>query len=174
MAKQLNFLKHHCNDNYYNYFYSAKTVLCIVQAIFLAPNTPPLSGRYRYLKLKIIKKLSLSFLSVWPKLTTFRANYHVLGFHLSFQQKVAKSMAFCEKPSKLVDLAKTSNFLCKLPCFWVLVMFSAKSCKKYGILWKTIKTCRFSQTNLNGNLMWRKHYSSGTTNELTLIISQAI
>ena len=40
-----------------------------------------------------------------------------------FQQKVAKSMGFCEKPSKLVDWAKTSNFSCKLPC---LRVFSKK------------------------------------------------
>ena len=36
-----------------------------------------------------------------------------------FQQKVAKGMGFCEKSSKLVDLAKTSNLSCKLPCFRV-------------------------------------------------------
>ena len=29
-------------------------------------------------------------------------------------------MAFCEKPPKRVDLLKTSNFLCKVPCFRVL------------------------------------------------------
>ena len=36
-----------------------------------------------------------------------------------FQQKVAKSMGFCEKSSKLIDLAKTRNFSCKLPCLRV-------------------------------------------------------
>ena len=47
---------------------------------------------------------------------------------------LAKSMGFCEKPLKLVDLAKTSNFSCKLPCFRVLTKFFAKSCKKCGIV----------------------------------------
>ena len=54
-------------------------------------------------------------------------------------------MAFREKPSKLVDLLKTSNFLCKVPCFRVLTKFLAKCCKKYGISWKTIKTCQSPQ-----------------------------
>ena len=84
-------------------------------------------------------------LSIWPQLATFRANYHVLGFSSSFQRKVVKNLGFCEKPSKLMDLAKSSNFSCKLPCFRVLIKFSAKSCKKCWILRKTTKTHGFGQ-----------------------------
>ena len=60
----------------------------------------------------------------------------------NFEQNVAKSMAFGEKPPKLVDLLEISNFLCKVPCTRVLTQFLAKCCKKYGIWWKTTKTCR--------------------------------
>ena len=65
--------------------------------------------------------------SIWPKLATSGANYQVLGFQGSFQQNVPTSLRFCEKPSKLSDLAETSNFSCKLPCFRVLMKFSTKS-----------------------------------------------
>ena len=68
--------------------------------------------------------------SIWPKLTTSRANYHVWAFWWAFQQKVAKSGSFLEKQRKIIHLAKTCNFSRKLPCFGVLVNFSAKSCKK--------------------------------------------
>ena len=60
---------------------------------------------------------------------TFRANYHVLAFRWSFQQKVTKSASFREKARKIVDFAKTRNFSSKLPCFDALVNFSAKSCR---------------------------------------------
>ena len=66
--------------------------------------------------------------SIWPKLATFRANYHVSAFWWTFS---AKSESFREKARKIIDLAKTNNFSNKLPCFGVLVSFSAKSCKKY-------------------------------------------
>ena len=36
-------------------------------------------------------------------------------------------MAFCEKPPKLVDLFKTSNVLCQLPCFSVSDKFLEKT-----------------------------------------------
>ena len=65
--------------------------------------------------------------SIWPKLATFRGNYHVSAFLSTFQQKVAKSGSFCEGARKIIDLAKTSNFSSKLPCFGLLVNFSAKS-----------------------------------------------
>ena len=70
--------------------------------------------------------------SIWPKVATFPANYHVSAFLSTFQQKGGKSGSFREKWRKIIDLlAKTNNFSNKLPCFGVLVSFSAKSCKKY-------------------------------------------
>ena len=42
--------------------------------------------------------------SISPKLATFLCKLQC------FEQKVAKTMAFCKKPPKRVDLAKTSNF----------------------------------------------------------------
>ena len=45
--------------------------------------------------------------SIWPKLATFRTNYHVLAFSWTFQQKVAKSASFGEKAREIIDLAKT-------------------------------------------------------------------
>ena len=65
--------------------------------------------------------------SIWPKLATFQGNYHVSTFLSTFQQKVAKSGSFCEGARKIIDLAKTSNFSSKLPCFGLLVNFWAKS-----------------------------------------------
>ena len=35
--------------------------------------------------------------SIWPKLATFRGDYHVSAFLSNFQQKVAKSGSFREK-----------------------------------------------------------------------------
>ena len=71
--------------------------------------------------------------SIWRKLATFSANYHVSDFWSTFQQKVAYSGSFREKGGKIIDLAKTSNFSIELGCFGVLVNFSAKSCKKWLI-----------------------------------------
>ena len=68
--------------------------------------------------------------SIWPKLSAFRTNYHVLAFSRTFQQKVEKSASFREKTRKIVDLAKTLNFSNNLPHFGVLTNFSAKSCTK--------------------------------------------
>ena len=81
--------------------------------------------------------------SIWPKLTTSRTNYHVSAFWSAFQQKVAKSGSFLEKERKIIDLAKSCNFSSKLPCFCVLVNFSAKRWKKWLISWKVTKNHRF-------------------------------
>ena len=40
-------------------------------------------------------------------------------------------MLFCGKQWKLIDLAKTRNFLHKLACFRVFINFLAKSCRKF-------------------------------------------
>ena len=45
--------------------------------------------------------------SIWPKLATSRANYHVLAFSWTFQKEVAKSASFRKQARKLIDLAKT-------------------------------------------------------------------
>ena len=76
---------------------------------------------------------------------TFRANYHVLAFRWSCQQKVTKSASFREKGRKIVDLAKTRNFSNKLPCFDALVNFSAKSCRKCLVFWENSKNHRLGQ-----------------------------
>ena len=45
--------------------------------------------------------------SIWPKLATFGANYHVLAFSWTFQKEVAKSASFREKEREIIDLANT-------------------------------------------------------------------
>ena len=76
---------------------------------------------------------------------TFRANYNVLAFRWSFQQKVTKSASFREKARKIVDLAKTSNLSNKPRCFDALVNFSAKSCRKCLVFWENFKNHRLGQ-----------------------------
>ena len=76
---------------------------------------------------------------------TFRTNYHVFAFRWTFPEKVAKSASFREKARKVVDLPKTCNCSTKLPCFGVLVNFSAKSCKKWLISSRSTKNHRFAQ-----------------------------
>ena len=83
--------------------------------------------------------------SICPKLATLRWNYHVSAFWSFFQEKVAEKGSFREKARKIIDLAKTCNSSMKLPCFGVLVNFSAKSCKKWLISWKMTKNHRFGQ-----------------------------
>ena len=58
--------------------------------------------------------------TIWPKLATFRANYHVSAFLSTFEQEVAKSGSFGEGARKIIDLAKTSKFSRKVPCFGVV------------------------------------------------------
>ena len=83
--------------------------------------------------------------SIWPKLATFPGNNHVSAFWSTFQQKVAKSSSFRENAGKIIDFAKTCNFSRKLPCFGVLVNFSAKSCKNCLISSRSAKNNRFAQ-----------------------------
>ena len=85
---------------------------------------------------KICKQCLISWKSTrnhrfQQNLQLFRKNYHVFAFRWTFQKKVAEIASFLEKARKIIDLAKTNNFSNKLPCFGVLVSFSAKSCKKY-------------------------------------------
>ena len=85
---------------------------------------------------KICKQCLISWKSTrthrfQQNLQRFRKNYHVFAFRWTFQKKVAEIASFLEKARKIIDLAKTNNFSNKLPCFGVLVSFSAKSCKKY-------------------------------------------
>ena len=81
--------------------------------------------------------------SIWPKLATLRENYHLSAFWSIFQQKVAKSGSFRGKERNIMDLAKSCHFSSKLPCFRVLVNFSAKRWKKWLISWKMTKNHRF-------------------------------
>ena len=83
--------------------------------------------------------------SIWPDLAFFRENYHVSAFLSGFDQKVAKGGSFREKVGKIMDLAKTCNFSRKLPCFGVLVNFSAKSCKKWLLASKSTKNDIYGQ-----------------------------
>ena len=76
---------------------------------------------------------------------TFRTNYHVFAFRWTFQEKVAKSASFREKARKTIDLAKTCIFWSKLPCFGIFMNFSARSCKKCLISWKSTRNHRFGQ-----------------------------
>ena len=76
---------------------------------------------------------------------TFRTNYHVFAFRWTFQEKVAKSASFREKARKTIDLAKTCMFWSKLPCFGIFMNFSARSCKKCLISWKSTRNHRFGQ-----------------------------
>ena len=93
--------------------------------------------------LHFIKKHEKS--SIWPKLKTFRANYHVWPFWSIFRQKVAKSTSFRQKEPKIVDLAKTCNFSRKILRFGVLVNFSNKTSKKFLISPKGTKNRRFGK-----------------------------
>ena len=81
--------------------------------------------------------------SIWPKLATFRGNYHVSAFWWTFQQKVAKSGSFRQKARKIIDLLKAFNFSMKLPCLSVLVNLSAKRWKMWLISWKMTENHRF-------------------------------
>ena len=103
--------------------------------------------------------------SIWPKLCNFyeqttmfwcfdellskrlqfRTNYHVFAFRWTFQEKVAKGASFREKTRKTIDLAKTCNFSSKLPCLGIFMNFSARSCKKLLIPWKSTRNHRFGQ-----------------------------
>ena len=93
---------------------------------------------------RFVKKHKKS--SIWPKLSTFRTNYHVLAFRWTFQEKSAKSGPFREKARKLIDLAKTCNFSKKLPCLCISINFSGKSCKKCLISWNSTKNHWFGQS----------------------------
>ena len=82
---------------------------------------------------------------IWSKLATFRTNCHVSAFRWTFKEKVGKSGSFREKARKLMHFLKTCNFWKKLPRFDVTKNFSAKSCKKCLIWWKSTKNHGFGQ-----------------------------
>ena len=56
--------------------------------------------------------------SIWPKLATFWANYHVLAFSWTFQQENAKSASFREKAREIIDLDKTTQLFEQTFMFW--------------------------------------------------------
>ena len=75
----------------------------------------------------------------------FRTNYHVFAFRWTFKEKVAKSASFRDEARKTIDLAKTFNFSSKLPCLGIFMNFSARTCKKCLIPWKSTRNHRFGQ-----------------------------
>ena len=113
---------------------------CALCKLYFWHGTPPsLSGRYRYLKLKIIKKFSLSFLSVWPKLT-FRANYHVFGFCLSFQQKkLQKVWHFVKNHQNLLIWPKLAISRANYHVFGFCLCFQQKVAKSMAFCEKPLK-----------------------------------
>ena len=96
---------------------------------------------------RFVKKHEKS--SIWPKLATFRTNYHVLAFRWTFQEKNAKSGPFREKARTLMDLSKTCNFSNKLPCFGISMIIAGKSCKKVE------KVAHFVKNDEKSSI-WRK------------------
>ena len=83
--------------------------------------------------------------SIWPNFATFRTNYHVFAFRWTFPEKVAKSASYRVKARKTIDLAKTFNFFSKLPYLGIFMNFSARSCKKCLISWKSTRNHWFGQ-----------------------------
>ena len=105
----------------------AKTCNFFEQSTMFMPFDELFSKRLQKVP-RFVKKHEKS--SIWPKLATFRTNYHVLAFRWTFQEKSAKSGPFREKARTLIDLAKTCNFSNKLPCFGISMIIAGKSCKK--------------------------------------------
>ena len=84
--------------------------------------------------------------SIWPKLSTFRANYHVSAFSWTSQQEVAKSASFRGKSTRNHRFGQNyATFSDKLPCLCISIDFSGKSCKKWLNSWKRTKYHRFGQ-----------------------------
>ena len=105
----------------------AKTCNFFEQSTMFVPFDELFSKRLQKVP-RFVKKHEKS--SIWPKLATFRTNYHVLAFRWTFQEKSAKSGPFREKARTLIDLAKTCNFSKRLPCFGISMIIAGKSCKK--------------------------------------------
>ena len=70
---------------------------------------------------------------IWPKLASIGAITMFRRFCQLFRKKLQKVAHFVKEGPKMIDMVKTFNFSRKLPCFGVLVNFSAKSCKKFVI-----------------------------------------
>ena len=67
------------------------------------------------------------------------------GFEQIFSKNLQKLWHFVKNHQNVSISPKLATFLCKLQCLRVLTKVSAKSCKNYGILRKTTKTCRSRQ-----------------------------
>ena len=74
-----------------------------------------------------------------------RAEYHVLKFGSNTRQKVAKSASFREKPRKIVDLAKTCNFLEQTTTVRRLGQLFGEKMQKVALSRKSMKNRRFGQ-----------------------------
>ena len=70
-----------------------------------------------------------------------------LSFHFDelFRKKLQKVLHFVKKHEKSSILPNLCNFSNKLPCLWISVNFSGKSCKKCLISWKSTRNHRFGQ-----------------------------
>ena len=103
-------------------------------------NTLPCFG----ISMKFLARSCKKWLILWEStknrqfgknFATLGTSYHVFAFRWTFQKKVAKSASFPENARKIIAFLKTCNFSKKLPCFRVLVNFSAKRCTKWLISW---------------------------------------
>ena len=88
----------------------------------------PCLGIFMNLSARRCKKCLISWKSTrnhrfGQNYATFRKNYHVFAFRLTFKKKVRKSGSFREKARKIMDLVKTCNFLNKLPCLCISMNF---------------------------------------------------
>ena len=93
---------------------------------------------------RFVKKHEKS--SIWPKLATFRTNYHVLAFRWTFQEKNEKLACFVKKhehSSIWHKLATSRRNYHVLVFRWLLQEKVAKRWKKWLISWKMTKTHRF-------------------------------
>ena len=68
--------------------------------------------------------------SIWLELLFFGTNCHGFAFWATFRPKGAESGSFREKPRKIIDFAKSSNFWHKQSWSCVFGNFLAESCKK--------------------------------------------
>ena len=85
--------------------------------------------------------------SIWPKLSTFRASYHVSAFSWTSQQEVAKSASFRGKAREIIDLAKTMQlFRTNYHVFAFRSTFQEKIAKSASFREKTQKTIDLAKT----------------------------
>ena len=86
--------------------------------------------------------------SISPKLATFLCKLPCLRVLTMFLEKSSKTMAFCEKPQKRVDLAKTSTFFVQTTMFQGAdQIFGKKLQKLWDFVKKTQKRINLEETS---------------------------